>query len=242
MALALNKYDMPSAAKHVQAIQDGLPLHGAHVGVPLSARSEMSFVRSQMLKQADMTQTPNKAESTDMEIPSGTWKCLQSAMSLREPILVFPVNDMTSYQPLPGMAKHAVGDPSLPSAGMIACLSGAGGSMPSLWDPNQKLYTLENTNAGITTKTNKQSCALRDVLIMKPGSTVEDVFLSLKRLGALGGDFVRAEGAGKIGEPSKQIKKDALVGRGCRILKIMTTKRTQWQQQHAQVSKAAGKS
>lgn len=238
MALALNKYDIPAAAKHIQAIQNGLPLHGAHVGVPLSARSEMSFVRSQMLKHANNTDRPNKAES--MEIPSGTWKCLQSAMSLREPVLVFPVNDMTSYEPLPGMAKHAVGDPSLPSAGMIACLSGAGGSMPSLWNPNQNIYTLEKTNAG--SKGNKQSCTLRDVLIMKPGSSVEDVFLSLKRLGALGGDFVRAEGAGKIGEPSKQIKKDTLVGRGCRILKIMTTKRTQWQQQHAQVSKAAGKS
>ena len=196
----------------------------------------MRFVRFHMLQQAGVNEN-TKAESTDMQVPKGTWGCLQSAVSLREPVLVFPVNDMTTYQPLPGIAKHALGDPSLPSAGMIACLVGAGGSMPSLWDPSQNIYALENCAGN---KPNKQPCALRDVLIMKPGSTVEDVFLYLKRLGALGGDFVRAEGAGKIGEPSKQIKKDALVGHGCRILKIMSTKRTQWQQQLAQAK--AGKS
>lgn len=234
MALALNKCDVPSATKHVRAILAALPLHGAHVGVPLSAKSEMQFVRYSMLQESAGDAKRSDADGClERQAPNGTWECLQAAMSLKEPVLVFPVSDMTTYQPLPGMAKPALESPSLPNAGMIACLQGAGGSIPRLWDPEQKIYTLEHRAGNGSTVSNKQPCALRDVIVMKPGSTVEDVFLSLKRLGALGGDFVRAEGAGKIGEPSKQLKKDALVVQGCRILKIMTTKRTQWQQQHA---------
>jgi hypothetical protein len=64
---------------------------------------------------------------------------------------------------------------------------------------------------------------------MKPGSTVEDVFLSLKRLGALGGEFVRAEGAGNVGEKAKLVPKHEVVNRSNRILKIMTNKRREWQ-------------
>lgn len=246
MALALNKYDMPSSIKHVQSIQAALPLHGAHVGVPLSARSEMTFIRHHMLQQRQssaLQADKTTAKKEDRQIPHGTWQCLQSAMSLREPILVFPVSDFTTYQPLPGLTKNALGDPSLPSAGMIACLQAAGGSAPTLWDSDQRIYALQSSSTTTTStgnsgssslKNSKQSTvALRDVLLMKPGSTVEDVFLSLKRLGALGGDFVRAEGAGKIHETSKQIKKDTIVGQHCRILKIMTTKRSQWQQQYA---------
>ncbi|CAB9511163.1 Uncharacterized GTP-binding protein C428.15 [Seminavis robusta] len=223
MALALNKYDLESSGKHVKAIQSALPLHGAHVGVPLSARSEMTFVRDHIVNH----QQQQPQSKTEGNPPLGTWQCLQAAMSLREPVLVFPVSDMSTYEPLAGLTKHAVGDPSLPSAGMIACLQAAGGSIPTLWDAEQGIYASNNKGG------KQQQQVLRDVVVMKPGSTVEDVFLCLKRLGALGGDFVRAEGAGDLGETSKQIKKDAMVNKRCRILKIMTTKRTAWQQQHA---------
>jgi hypothetical protein len=67
---------------------------------------------------------------------------------------------------------------------------------------------------------------------MKPGSTVEDVFLSLKRLGALAGEFVRAEGAGRLGEKAKLVPKNEVIGKHNRILKIMTNKRREWQSQH----------
>ena len=67
---------------------------------------------------------------------------------------------------------------------------------------------------------------------MKPGSTVEDVFISLKRLGALGGEFVRAEGASSIGEKSKLVPKNEVIGKANRILKIMTTKRNKGQLKH----------
>jgi hypothetical protein len=233
MALALNKCDIESSKKHVKAIQAALPLHGAHVGVPLSARSEMNFVRFHILKEQQSSNPPqtniDDEPLEDRKVPLGTWQSLNSAMGLREPVLVFPVSDMTTYQPLAGLTKHAVGDASLPSAGMVACLSAAGGSAPTLWDPEQRIYSTPSANSA---NKHKHACALRDVLVMKPGSTVEDVFLTLKRLGALGGDFVRAEAASDLGESSKQIKKDSLVNKRCRILKIMTTKRTQWQQQH----------
>ena len=232
MALALNKYDLESSRKHVKAIQEAMPLHGAHVGVPLSARSEMNFVRYHILKdqQSSNPQPTSLDESSpeDRKAPIGTWQSLQAAMGLREPVLVFPVSDMTTYQPLSGLTKHAIGDASLPSAGMIACLRAAGGSSPTLWDPEQRIYT---SSTVVGSSKSKQTCALRDVLMMKPGSTVEDVFLTLKRLGGLSGDFVRAEAAGNLGESSKQIKKDTPVTKRCRIIKIMTTKRTQWQQQ-----------
>ena len=40
---------------------------------------------------------------------------------------------------------------------------------------------------------------LRDVLMMRQGSTVNDVFLRLKRMGAVSGEFVRAEAVCHIG-------------------------------------------
>jgi ribosome-binding ATPase YchF (GTP1/OBG family) len=49
MALALNKADLPSAKAFIDEVQDALPIHGAHIGVPLSARSEMTFVKQHIL-------------------------------------------------------------------------------------------------------------------------------------------------------------------------------------------------
>jgi len=214
MALALNKSDLPSASQYIEDVQKALPVDGAHVGVPLCARKEMSFVRNFVEMEA------KKASMESCMPPTGVLQCLHSAMSLREPILVFPVSDMTTYAPLPGLADYAINDASLPSAAMISCLKASGGASPSLWDANKKLYNAEHK---------AQDPMLRDVLVMKPGSTVEDVFFALKRMGALGGEFVRAEGAGDIGDKGKLIPKTDIVGRNNRILKIMTNKRREWQ-------------
>ena len=54
---------------------------------------------------------------------------------------------------------------------------------------------------------------LHDVLVMKPGSLIEDVFLVLTWIGAIGGEFVRAEVASVIDEKPKLVKKDDLMGR-----------------------------
>ena len=215
MALALNKCDLPSSRDYVDMIQAALPVHGAHVGTPLSAKNEMAFVKNHLTGKMERETSFNKA-------PTGVWQCLASAMVLREPVLVFPVSDLTTYAPLLGMIKEAIENPSLPTPGMIRCIEAAGGVAPSCWSRESLTYVApEKSKIGHAT--------LRDSLLMKPGSTVEDVFLTLKRLGAISGEFVRAEGAGKIGEKSKPIPKQELMGSHNRIIKIMSTKRSSWQ-------------
>jgi hypothetical protein len=104
---------------------------------------------------------------------------------------------------------------------MISCLRAAGGSAPSLFNDDIQSYDASLAK--------DSSVMLRDSLIMKPGSTIEDVFLALKRMGALAGEFVRAEGVGRIGEKPKLVPKHELLTQNNRILKIMTNKRTHWQ-------------
>jgi hypothetical protein len=64
---------------------------------------------------------------------------------------------------------------------------------------------------------------------MKPGSTVEHVFLALKGMGALHGEFVRVEAASMIGDKPKPVAKTDIVKQSNRILRIMTTRRSIWQ-------------
>ena len=218
MVLALNKMDLKSSAKHIKDIQAALPLHGAHHGVPLSASHEMQFMRHNITKTLKFAEELSNGE-VPTEPPRGVWQCLQTALFLGNPVLVFPVSDFTTFAPLPGLTKRAALDPSLPSLGMIACLDAAGGSRPSHWDPTQRIYT---SNV-------KDPPVLRDVLLMKPGSTVEDVFVTLKNLGAFAGEFVRAEGTADIHKPPKPVPKLQTVSRDIRILKIMTNKRSAWQ-------------
>ena len=215
MALSLNKYDLPSAESNVHDVQEALPIHGAHVGIPVSARSEMEFVRHHLTHE-------HEVESAGT-IPSGVWQCLQSAITIREPVLVFPVSDMTTYAPLPAMFRVATQDASLPNAGMIRCLRAAGGCGPTLWNDGGGYAT-----SPAASSTPQQQQRLRDVLVMKPGSTVEDVFVALKNLGALGGEFVRAEAAAHIGDKPKPVPKYELLSKHNRILKIMTNKRREW--------------
>jgi hypothetical protein len=227
IALAMNKKDLPSSQHHIDEILESLPVHGTHVGTPLSARNEMLYIRRHMEEsmKGSNSQLQNGKELEKEEVPLGTWNCLQSAISLRKPILIFPVTDFTSYSPLPGLFKYATTDPSLPSPGMIACLQASGGCAPSEWDDTAKQYLASKPHS----KKTHSGVALRDTILMKPGSTVEDVFVTLKRLGALSGEFVRAEAAGSLGVPAKPIPKYQVVSRKNCILKIMTNKRTNWQ-------------
>lgn len=219
MALALNKSDLPSAKQYVKDVQDKLPIHGAHCGIPLCAKKEMAFVRKSII---DSISGDGSKNDCDAIIPEGVWSCLQKAIGLREPILVFPVIDMTSYDSLPGLDEYSISHSSLPSAGMLTCLKASGGDLPSTWNDSRKQYVIDDTRK-------KQAHALRNTLVMKPGSTVEDVFTSLKYMGALGGEFVRAEGAGTIGDKPKLVKKDDMLCKSNRILHIMTNKKISWQ-------------
>ena len=77
----------------------------------------------------------------------------------------------------------------------------------------------------------RTTTALRDAILMKTNSTVEDLYIALKRMGALGGEFVRAEGTSDIGIPAKPIPKYQILSKKIRIIKIMTNKRSTWQKQ-----------
>jgi len=209
MALAMNKIDLPSGTLYANEVDQSLPCHGAYTATPLSARSEMEFVRSRM--------TGKESGS----IPIGVWSCLQSAMVLREPILVFPVSNMTTYESLPGLLNYATRHASLPSAGYIRCLEAAGGSAPTLWESEKSIY--HSPDSGKLQPKFQQP--LRDCILMKPGSTVEDVFTTLKGLGALKGDYVRAEAASNMGEKTHLVRKDDQINSKNRILKIMTNRK-----------------
>jgi hypothetical protein len=218
IALALNKNDLPSSKKNCKEIIDRLPLHGAHAGTPMSAHREMNFVKNHIY--SVLAPDSARLKSYNATAPRGVWDCLQSAISLRQPVLVFPVSDMETLEPLPAMTEFSINNPSLPNAGMIGCLIASGGSSPTLWNENTSTYQHCR---------NEMKHVLRDCLILKPGSTVEDAFSTLKGLGVLGGEFVRAEAIGKMGEKPKLVKKDDKLGKHNRILKIMTTKRREWQ-------------
>ena len=217
MTLALNKCDLPSSLSYIDKIQNSLPTNGAHQGTPMAAEQEMQFVR-----QAKSFSSVGKGMENTLSPPVNVWTCLTSALSIREPVLVFPVADMVSYAPMPGLNRVAAEDASLPSYSMICCIEASGGGLPSCFDTKIRTYTAPSKE-----KSSKQK--LRDVVIMKPGSTVEDLFLSLKRRGALSGEFVRAEAACNIGDKPRPIPKLETLTRNSRIIKIMSTKRTAWQ-------------
>jgi hypothetical protein len=218
MALALNKCDISSAIPNVKLIQESLPMQGAHVAVPMSCLREMNFVRHHILQSSSHELKVNMDEEK-ITRPDGVWLCLQMALCLREPVLVFPVCDMISYLPLSGFNDSAANNPSLPNVGMINCIIAAGGSAPTNWDASRQMYSSQSME--------KPAC--RDVLVMKPGSSVDDVFSALKWMGAISGEYVRAEAAGSFGEKAKLVKKTDLMGTHNRIIKIMTTKRREWQ-------------
>lgn len=104
--------------------------------------------------------------------------CLLIWIQLRPPVLVIPVSDMETLQPLSSMTEYGISSASLPSQGMIACLKVAGGKAPTLWNEDIQAY-----DAG-------KNWTLRDVLVLKPGSTVEDAFISLKNIGIQGCEFL----------------------------------------------------
>jgi hypothetical protein len=219
MSICLNKYDLPSSKQFVESIRRALPIHGAHACVPLSAKAEMSFVKEQI----SHLQVPD-----DVSPPLGVWQCLTSAVMLREPVLVFPVSDLSTFAPMPGLSKNAVEDPSLPSKGMIQCIKAAGGFAPICWNASGHCYSMPSKTASRDAAITNGK--LRDALMMKPGSTVEDVFLTLKRLGALSGEFVRAEAcSGIAGDKAKPVPKAEAITTKIRVIKIMSNRRTAWQ-------------
>jgi ribosome-binding ATPase YchF (GTP1/OBG family) len=223
MVLALNKSDLPTSAKHIDDILAALPVHGAYAGTPLCARKEMLVIKGHLECSLGSYQK-NETEASINGKMTGVASCLTSALSVREPVLVFPVMNFDDYSPLPSLSRYATSDPSLPNVGMLSYLRASGGQVPTLWNADTMQYV-----EGKQKNSGKEN-ALRDVLVMKPGSTVDDVFVALKNRRALEGDFVRAEAAAYIGAPSRPVPKFQPLAKSNRILRIMTTKKVAWQQ------------
>ena len=140
----------------------------------MSAQEEMMFVKKHIFLASGHDLEKQSIDDSILaraSPPLKVWDCLQSAIEMCEPVLIFPVSDMETYQPIATMTESAINCPSLPNAGMVSCLKAAGGSLPTLWD-DQKLGYASSLSENVPIK----SQALRDVLLMKPKSTVEDVF------------------------------------------------------------------
>lgn len=156
-----------------------------------------------------------KLRNVKITPPMGVLNSLQNAFRLREPVLVFPVATMESYQPVLGITENAIYNASLPNAAMITCLLAAVGTAPTLWDFWSFKYVAKPNRHG--TEKKEMYFAWNQI----PLST-------LKVVGAFEGEFVRAEAASCIGDKTKVQRNDELFGQHNRILKILTTKRREW--------------
>ena len=212
--LALNKKDKPNARENIEEAQRSLPLHGAKVGVGVSASTEMEFVRKACKieegdkgdgekKEVAATTEETAAEAHRQEVcENNVWACLQQAITLCPPVLCFPVIDFDTLAPIPFLAEAAstVTSGSDPSKNHIASLLARGGNAPT---PG----------------------ALSTCVVMKPSSTVYDLYETLKHMHAITGMFVRAEGKGRVhGEKSRQLRKDEELSTNNRIIRIQTNK------------------
>lgn len=82
---------------------------------------------------------------------------------------------------------------------------------------------------------------LNDCLLLKPGSSVEDVFNALKRGELphvhLSGDFVRAEGRSlDINSRKKQLGRDSVIDETNCVIKVQTNRKSVWQTESKLVS------
>ena len=198
--MALNKKDVNGASENIKNMLPLLPIHGAEVAVKVCASSEMNFV----LNACEDENVRVSAASVTSSCENNVWACLQQALTLHPPILIFPVQDMDTNAPLPFLADAAFNATTAlsPSMNHTKSLMMRGGSAP-------------------------QMGKLMNVILMRGGSTVGDLYEQLKHMKAVHGMFVRAEGKSLMSDKGKQLKKEDLLNVSNRIIKIMTNKNRQ---------------
>ena len=183
IVLALNKSDTPKAALHAARVKKEFP-HDVVVRMSARVECEMLALRREGVvnylagsttctlnadespwdvKPEDKVKRKEFAEKLSGYIAkaggTGTAQCLQTAVSLRPALVVFPVKDFTSYHsPLP---------------------------------PHTAEGTILATQAGGTTSVNG---AFHSCLLMRQGTTVEDLYRTLCDKHCIDGKFVRCEG------------------------------------------------
>ena len=92
-----------------------------------------------------------------------------------------------------------------------------------------RTYTRTHTAFTTFTRTHAHTCTpVQLTQLLFSGSTVEELFDTMKDMHLLSGDFIRAECRDKDGS-KKPIRKDETITEDNRIIRIMTNKKSVWQ-------------
>jgi len=200
--LALNKCDLPNASKHVKRVREMFPLEPVTV---LSARAECKLQELQKERRVKYVTGDNcfvnlnnddrlNSLTSFLKLNHGTGvlRTINRAVSLREPLLVYPVSSAKS-------CRSVTSDDDL----------------------------------------------LFDCLLMRPGSTVEDLYNVLKRLSLLKGDYVRGETRDGVGQIRPLRKSERLVSNSSEginnnnIVAISVNKKISWQKKQPSSSSSS---
>lgn len=211
--LALNKADLPSAQAHIRAVLAAYP-HDAALAVSASAERQLQQLRragqvSYQDAAAAAAAPSGSSSSSEAAVQQVTQSVLQPygstgvlaaltcAVALKPPRWCFPIADRESCTALAAVSLRAAaggggggsshhghhhhGGSSSSKGHSSSSSSGAALG----WGVDAKARAAQGGAAGV----------LRDCLLMKPCSRVEDVYQVLKRppYGLLEGEFVRAE-------------------------------------------------
>jgi hypothetical protein len=243
--------DLPSAPDNIRSVLAAYPHHAA-VAVSAAAERKLHLLRRQGLLLYDdadnsaelmpgvgaagseqaVTAAATALQSIQRSVlgvygGTGVLAALTCAVALKPPRWVFPIGDRERCTALAAAPTRAGGSSS-GSSGNSSRSSRQGGSAAASslgWGVDAKARAAQGAEAGV----------LRDCVLVKPGSKVEDVFWVLKRppYALLEGDFVRAEarvlssteGSSKM----RVVRKDEAVGPSNCVLLLQTNRKVSWQ-------------
>lgn len=238
--------DLASAPDNIRSVLAAYPHHAA-VAVSAAAERKLHLLRRQGLllyddaaNSADLVpgaaaggasseQAAAAAAATALQSiqrsvlgvygGTGVLAALTCAVALKPPRWVFPIADREKCTAL-AAAPNRAGGSSGSRQGGSAAASSLG------WGMDAKARAAQGAETGV----------LRDCVLVKPGSKVEDVFWVLKRppYALLEGDFVRAE-ARVLSADGKMrvVRKDEPVGPANCVLLLQTNRKVSWQHKHA---------
>lgn len=198
--------DLPSAQQHINAVLAARP-HDAAVAVSAATERQLQQMRrAGHIHYIDAADTAsNSSSSGDVLVAlqhiaqnvlqpygsTGVLAALTCAVALKPPRWVFPIADRETCAALAAVTSRAAASGGGGSnSGHHHSSSSKGRAAVSAssalgWGVDAKARAAQGSSAGV----------LRDCILLKPGSRVEDVYQVLKRppYGLLEGEFVRAE-------------------------------------------------
>lgn len=265
---------MPSAQDHIKSVLAAYP-HLAAVAVSAAAESKLHQLRRQgLVVYDDAASTAQLAPSAAAAVGAGggdqaaaaaalqsiqqsvlrvyggtgVLAALTCAVALKPPRWVFPIADRDRCTALAAAPSRAGGSAGSSGSGSSRSKHGGSGASSLGWGMDAKARAAQGAEAGV----------LRDCVLMKPGSRVEDVFWCLKRppYALLEGEYVRAEcrvlqsqhpsataSAAAVADSGQQqgsqqakmrvVRKDELVGPSNCVLLLQTNRKVSWQHKHS---------